>query len=189
MRPNILRPGLALRGMGEGLTAAGTLPDVQTSRVDIESALRAAWPRAVRTAYGLLGSTSDAEDVVQDACLVAYRKSGALRDAASFEAWFLTIVVRRAYAASRKRKRPGPVPPDRGEADLSAIVDVRRALDALAPKIRAAVVLCDILQYTSDEASRLLGIPAATVRNRIFRGRRILAQALIDYVPEKRDAR
>ena len=154
--------------------------------VDLEAALRACRPRAVRTAYGMLGSMDAAQDVVQDACVAATRKRVALREPAAFDAWFLKIVVRRAYAASRKRRRPVPdvllEPP---AADRATVLDVRRALDALAPRLRAAVVLCHVLAYTSDEAGRLLGVPGSTVRNRLFRARPQLAAALADYAPQK----
>lgn len=171
------------------LAAPGASPTADVSTIDIEPALREVWPRAVRTAYGVLGSMPAAQDVVQDACIVAYRKRGMLRDATAFDTWFLTIVVRRAYAVSRKHKRPDAALFACAEPEISSVVDVRRALDALAPKLRIAIVLCDILLYTSDEVAHLLGVPSATVRNRVFRGRRILAQTLCDYAPENRDGK
>lgn len=132
----------------------------------------------------MLGCMQTAQDVVQDACLTAFRKSGGLRDFGSFEAWFLTIVVRRAYAASKRRRTLDTVANVAPDTDVAALLDVRRALAALSPKTRAAVVLCDVMEFTSEEAGTYLGCAASTIRNRVFRGRRALAVALADYAPK-----
>lgn len=170
--------------MTEAATAREML-HVKAATWDVEDALRVAWPRSVRTAYGMLGCMHSAQDAVQEACLIAYRKRSTIRDPAAFEKWFLTIVVRQAYAASKKMVcLEADVVPTSGY-DVATLVDVRRALDRLSPKVRAAIVLCDMMRYTSDEAALFLGCPASTIRNRIFRGRSALSQMLFDYKPER----
>ena len=63
--------------------------------------------------------------------------------------------------------------------------DVQRALDALAPEFRAAVVLCDIEQLTYEEIADVLGIKLGTVRSRIHRGRTQLRAALEHRAPDR----
>ena len=62
---------------------------------------------------------------------------------------------------------------------------MQRALDALAPEFRAAVVLCDIEQLTYEEIADVLGIKLGTVRSRIHRGRTQLRAALEHRAPDR----
>ncbi|MEO7448029.1 MAG: sigma-70 family RNA polymerase sigma factor, partial [Humibacillus sp.] len=62
--------------------------------------------------------------------------------------------------------------------------DVQRALDALAPEFRAAVVLCDIEGLSYEEISTTLGVKLGTVRSRIHRGRSQLREALAHRAPD-----
>jgi RNA polymerase sigma factor (sigma-70 family) len=63
--------------------------------------------------------------------------------------------------------------------------DVQRALDALAPEFRAAVVLCDIEGLSYEEIADVLDIKLGTVRSRIHRGRTQLRTALVHRAPER----
>ena len=62
--------------------------------------------------------------------------------------------------------------------------DVQRALDALPPDFRAAVVLCDIEGLSYEEIATTLGIKLGTVRSRIHRGRALLREALAHRAPD-----
>ena len=64
--------------------------------------------------------------------------------------------------------------------------DIQRALDALPPDFRAAVVLCDIEGLTYEEIAATLDIKLGTVRSRIHRGRSLLREALAHRAPERR---
>ena len=61
--------------------------------------------------------------------------------------------------------------------------DVQRALDALSPEFRAAVVLCDVEGLTYEETAEALGIKLGTVRSRIHRGRALLRESLAHRAP------
>ena len=63
--------------------------------------------------------------------------------------------------------------------------DVERALAALPPDFRAAVVLCDVEQLSYEEIAATLGIKLGTVRSRISRGRAMLRAALPDRAPDR----
>ena len=64
--------------------------------------------------------------------------------------------------------------------------DVQKALDALLPEFRAAVVLADIEGLTYEEISATLGVKLGTVRSRIHRGRTQLRKALAHRAPDER---
>jgi len=71
-------------------------------------------------------------------------------------------------------------------ADVMFDDDIQRALDALSPEFRAAVVLCDVEGLSYEEVAQVLGIKLGTVRSRIHRGRSSLRSALAHRAP--RDA-
>lgn len=76
--------------------------------------------------------------------------------------------------------------PVRGYEHANLDHDVQRALDALAPEYRAAVVLCDIEGLSYEEIAVTLGIKLGTVRSRIHRARSQLRLALADRAPHRR---
>jgi RNA polymerase sigma-70 factor (ECF subfamily) len=65
------------------------------------------------------------------------------------------------------------------QADLGEAIN--RALDALSPRYRAAVVLVDVEDQSYEQAAEVLGVPMGTVRSRLFRGRRLLQDLLFEY--------
>lgn len=156
--------------------------------------------RAYRLAWRLTGSGADAEDVVQDAFLSAYRGLGAFRGEAGFSTWLFRIVTNAALMQRRGRKRRPTTPLDDGlprfdgdgrhaaePADLEAAVRVeerldrealavhaQRAVDALPEPYRAAFVLRDLEEMETSEVAALLGIGTAAVRQRVHRARLLL---------------
>src|SRR5690606_34148489 len=79
--------------------------------------------------------------------------------------------------------REGPGSPERGFEHANLDHDVQRALDALSPEFRAAVVLCDIEGLSYEEIAVTLGIKLGTVRSRIHRARAQLRTALAHRAP------
>ena len=76
------------------------------------------------------------------------------------------------------RRTVGSVPRDDEISLVETRVDVVRALASLSPRQRAAIVLTDLLSFSSEEAGRMLGIAPGTVRMHVSRGRAILAERL-----------
>ncbi|MFN2565045.1 MAG: sigma factor-like helix-turn-helix DNA-binding protein, partial [Gemmatimonadaceae bacterium] len=72
-----------------------------------------------------------------------------------------------------------------GYGDLFARIDlseaVERALERLPEAFRDAVILVDVEDQSYETASQVLGVPTGTVRSRLFRGRRLLQEALLTY--------
>jgi RNA polymerase sigma-70 factor (ECF subfamily) len=86
-----------------------------------------------------------------------------------------------------KRRRTDPIPdyldpvdPTAENAIDSAALrpEIRTALDELPKEFRTAIVLSDIEGMSMSEVSEVLGIPVGTVKSRVFRGRRLMAQRL-----------
>jgi RNA polymerase sigma-70 factor, ECF subfamily len=148
----------------------------------------------------------EAEDLVQEALLRAYRAFGQLRDETSAYPWLRAIVVN----AFRDRIRSAHRQPDEvslDDADHFSLYrhiaaedpfpysdtlhqdfmglfdreDVRAVLAGLPPIYRAALVLRYVDGYTTKEIARLLGLPLGTVLARLHRGRKLFERSLWEY--------
>lgn len=139
------------------------------------------------TAYRMTRNAHDAEDLVQETFLRAYRAFDGYTPGTNIRAWLFTILhrvrtdaFRRAFRSPRTVELPDfgiAVPPPQ-DALANGGEDVLRALDRLAEPFRTAVVLRDIQELTYEEIARSLGVPIGTVMSRIHRGRAQLRQAL-----------
>ena len=152
--------------------------------------------RVYRLAYRLTGNQHDAEDLTQDVFVRVFRSLSSYTPG-TFEGWlhrittnlFLDLVRRRARirfdALPEDAERLAS--PDRGPAqtydDTHFDADVQRALDALPPDFRAAVVLCDLEGLSYEEIAATLDVKIGTVRSRIHRGRSQLRAALAHRAP------
>lgn len=145
--------------------------------------------RARRAAARLLGDATEAEDVTQEALLEAYLGLAALRDRERFGAWLAAIA---ANLARMRLRRRGTVPlvadeleqrPVDGDSDV--LGDVREALASLPPREREAVLACDVLGLSREEAGRVLGCSAGAVRVRLHRGRGRLRKLLPHHGPTR----
>lgn len=162
------------------------------AREAFERALPECGALAFRIANGVLRNAADAEDVAQDALLRAYRKFGALRDPSRLRPWLVRISFRLALDRWRSRKRRERretvwSEPQRNSVGPSAEAQAQsnefqarlaRALDELPEKFRLVLILCAIQGYTLEEVAQLLGIPAGTVKSRLFFARKKLAEKL-----------
>src|SRR5690242_4638441 len=127
-------------------------------------------------------SEPDARDCVQEGLISAWRAIDRFRGDARFSTWIYRIVIRKAYDALDRRKRLAlPVEaidvPD-VERSTEDRLDLMAALATLEPDFRAAVVACDIVGMSMDEAADALGAPPGTVKSRLSRARERLAQHL-----------
>lgn len=147
---------------------------------------------AFRVAYVVLGSAADAEDVVQEAFLKAYRALGRFRSAAPFRPWLLRIVgneARNQRRASGRRTfhqgRAQALEPVRTESaadeELLRRESRRRllaAVDRLSAGERAAILARYFVGLTDEETAAALGVPRATVKMRAWRGLKKLRREL-----------
>lgn len=129
----------------------------------------------------------DAEDLVQETFLRAYRGFDKFEAGTNIRAWLFTILHRvRTDAFRRAGRSPrtvemvdeGPAVPAPQEALAAGGEDIERALAALPESFRVAVILRDVEELSYDEIARALEIPIGTVMSRIHRGRGLLRAAL-----------
>ena len=157
---------------------------------------------AYSLARWLISNGSDAEDVVQEAALRAFRSLDTFNDG-SARAWVLAIVRNTAYTWSSNNKRAALVAIDdlgldeKNEVELNGGVtgtsaatpehaliaqaeaaELERAIAALAPQIREVVVLRDLQGLSYREIATVASVPIGTVMSRLARGRRQLIEAL-----------
>ena len=136
-------------------------------------------------AWSRLGSAADAEEVVQDAFLLLWRKRSALRLAGDSALPWLVVAVKH-LASNRLRARRRRLQHERAAAEPESSLDpqdavddvVDRALARLAPLDAAVARLCLGEELTYAEAAARLGLTPAAVRNRLSRTRARLRQDL-----------
>lgn len=153
----------------------------------------AAFERLVRSMQGrvwryivhLVGDHALAEDVSQEVFLRVHHKLRTLRDPNRFVPWLLAMARNAAYDAGRSRsRRPVRLVDDldsevpRPSPDSHIGLDIYEALESLDFELREAIVLVSMIELTYDEAADAIGIPAGTVKSRVFRARRQLIQIL-----------
>ena len=156
-------------------------------------------------AYRLTRNPRDAEDLVQDALLRAYRFWDSFQQDSNCKAWLLRIVTNTFINEYQRRKRSREVldaataeqdttdgvlvhvaahdkqSPEGALLDRSVSDDVQRALEQLPDDFRTAVILCDMQGLSYKEIAEIMQCPVGTVMSRLFRGRKLLAAALREF--------
>jgi RNA polymerase sigma-70 factor (ECF subfamily) len=153
--------------------------------------------RVYRLACRLTGSDADAQDVLQDTFLAAYRGLASFRGGSRFSTWLYRITTNAALMNRRARQRRptgsleeflprfdenGQHAPEATELKVASRADelldgkllaekVRAALERLPDLYREAFVLRDLEELDTGEVAELLGVDAATVRQRVHRAR------------------
>jgi RNA polymerase sigma-70 factor (ECF subfamily) len=140
--------------------------------------------RLFTLAARLLGSPDDAADAVQEAFIRAWLGLSSFRHGARFSTWLYRICLNAVHDQRTKRPTaqlddvPEPVDP-RDEFVVHELSGaLQQALAALEEEYRSAVVLYDILGCSYAEIADLTGVAEGTVKSRIFRGRKRLAELL-----------
>jgi RNA polymerase sigma-70 factor (ECF subfamily) len=142
-------------------------------------------PALYAAAVRMTRNPADAEDLVQETYLRAYRGYANFSDGTNLKAWLYRILTNTFINMYRARKRrPEQVDLDDVEDFyLDAIPDaeVKSALEELPEQFRIAVILADIEGFQYKEIAEILGVPLGTVMSRIHRGRRALQKRLWEY--------
>lgn len=157
-----------------------------------------------RAARAIVRDDADAEDVLQEAYISAYRHLAGFRGDARLSTWLTRIVINQALARLRARRRDNVVAliddraPGAAEAMEQAMdedpgaspeagamrAELRRLLekkiDALPLAFRTAFILREVEEMTIEEAAECLAVPEATVRTRVFRARALLRASLAE---------
>jgi RNA polymerase sigma-70 factor (ECF subfamily) len=179
----------------------GASPDTRTPDERFRDEALPHLPAVTRFALSLTHDESNAEDLVQETYLRAFRAWSQFAPGTECRAWLFTICKHTHIRTSRREQRVEACDDAELEAlgaaavhaaaqsdgleDVFSRMDVmeaiRAAVDALPDPFREVVVLVDLEEQTYEEAARVLEIPMGTVRSRLFRGRRLLQERLLEY--------
>jgi len=152
-------------------------------------------------------NAADAEDLLQETYLKAFRAYGRFEDGTNLRAWLFRILTN-TYISSYRSKQRGPQMSDvediedlylykrlaaaglsrsAEDAALERLTapEVLAALDELPEQFRLAVLLSDVEQFSYKEIAEITDVPIGTVMSRIHRGRKALQRALTPYATEQ----
>lgn len=179
----------------------------RSRRGEFEDRLRGVLKSLYTTALSYTHDRDDAEDLVQECVLRAFRSFDQYQDGTSFKAWTLRILtnlcINRFHQTRKDLEQVGYDDVER-EAELAGSrlqspanepgaelfdrllpEEMQRAVGALSPEFRAVVMLCDVQELTYQETAAVLGVPIGTVRSRLFRARRLLRVSLLEYARQR----
>lgn len=158
------------------------------------------------TAFRMTRNAEDAEDLVQETYLKAYKYYDKFSEGTNFKAWLFKIMKNTFINNYRKRQQ---APPQSDFADIEESFesqvredaqrikdpeevlledvldeDLQRAIDDLPPDYRMVVLLADLEGFSYKEIADILEVPVGTVMSRLYRGRRLLEAAMLKYARE-----
>jgi len=190
----------------ETLSLARPAPDVLD---EFEKQVKTYEKAFYHFAYRLTGNHDDAQDLIQEGLLKAYRSFHRFKTGTAFDRWVYQIIYRLFIDQYRKkRRRPfvaslDEAPPHLDQERPKEVPDysrlpedfalrlelgevMQKALLRLSEEFRAAVILCDVQGFSYEEISNILQCSLGTVRSRIHRGRRQLREYLQPYLSAER---
>lgn len=154
----------------------------------------------------LTSDPNDAEDLVQDSVVKAYRFFDSYEKGTNAKAWLFRI-LKNSYINNYRKKSKKPQEVDYDEvasfyesiraertetSDMEDKMfreliddDISNALDEIPEDFRTVVLLCDVEDFTYEEIANMLDVPIGTIRSRLHRGRNLLKAQLMDYASRK----
>ena len=162
---------------------------VSGDRAAFDEIMRTHEDRVFSVCLRILGDRDRALDATQDTFLTVFRKAGQFQARSALGTWIYRIAVNTCYDHLRKaQRRPtqplpelhDPSDPRAEEAIESAALrpEIESALARIPSDFRDAVILSDLEGLTLPEVAEVPGVPVGTVKSRVFRGRRLLAEHL-----------
>ncbi len=161
-------------------------------------------PQLYSAALRMTRNSADAEDLVQETFLKAYRSFGSFQEGTNLRAWLFRILTNtfiNTYRAKQRRptetdlddvedlymyKRIGALHATSRSAedqmfDLFTDDEVKQSLEELPESFRLPVLLADVEGFAYKEIAEMLDIPIGTVMSRLHRGRKAMQKRLFDY--------
>ena len=171
---------------------------------DFEAAAMPFVDALYNTAYRMTRNPEDAEDLVQETYLKAYRYYDKFEEGTNFKAWLFKI-MKNTFINNYRKRQQSPAFSDFADIEesfesqvnedtvrqirnpeeelLENVLDqdVQLALDRLPPDYRMVVVLADLEGFSYKEIADILEVPVGTVMSRLYRGRRLLEAAMLEF--------
>lgn len=159
------------------------------------------------TAYRMTRNSEDAEDLVQETYLKAYKYYDKFEEGTNFKAWLFKI-MKNTFINNYRKKQSAPPQSDFADIEesfesqvseevtrkvkdpeeeyLESILDedVQRSLQELPEDYRMVVILADLEGFAYKEIAEILDVPVGTVMSRLYRGRRRMEEAMLRYARE-----
>ncbi|MEX0944553.1 MAG: sigma-70 family RNA polymerase sigma factor [Balneolaceae bacterium] len=154
----------------------------------------------------LTSEPNDAEDLVQDTIVKAYRFFSSYEKGTNAKAWLFRI-LKNSYINNYRRKSKKPQEVDYDEVSMfyesiraertessdledkmfRELIDdeLSNALDSIPEDFRTVVLLCDVEDFTYEEIANMLDVPIGTIRSRLHRGRNLLKSQLMEYAANR----
>jgi RNA polymerase sigma-70 factor (ECF subfamily) len=190
------------------MAQAASAPDEQALRERFERDVLPLLPPLYGAALRLTRNQADAEDLVQDTYLRAFRGFASFQEGTNLKAWLYRILTNSYINTYRKRQREPQIvdPPEdlddwylfdrvaasntSGSAEevvLDRIPDqaVKDALESLPERFRLPVLLADVEGFSYKEIAEIMDTPIGTVMSRLHRGRKALEKALWETAKER----
>jgi RNA polymerase sigma-70 factor (ECF subfamily) len=194
--PDVAAPPVGRSSSGSEVSAPAAL------RRRFETDALPLLPRLYSGALHLTRDASDAEDLVQETLLRAFRAFHQFREGSNLKAWLFRILTNTFINEYRRRQRQPRTVSD-GEVEdwylysklaeeglepsaeatvMESLPDqeVQQALSSLPEQFRIAVLLADVEGFRYQEIAEITGVPIGTVMSRLHRGRRVLEKRLWD---------
>ena len=166
-------------------------------------------PALYSAALRMTHNPADAEDLVQETYLKAYRSFGSFAEGTNLKAWLYRILTN-TYINAYRAKQRRPIESDLDDVedlylyrrlgsleqlavsrsaeeqlmDVFSEGEVRAALDELPDNFRMAVYMADVEGFSYKEIAEILDIPIGTVMSRLHRGRKAMQKALYEFAVE-----
>jgi RNA polymerase sigma-70 factor, ECF subfamily len=173
-------------------------------RAEFEALVRISHKQAYTLAYRLTGNSAEAEDLVQESYLRAFRFFHRYDRGLPFTSWLYRIMTNAHIDGLRRRSRLKTTSLEQAGADggttweiadhdaapdrkmmMEALDEpVQKALLAMTPEFRTAVLLADVEGLAYEEIAEIMETSVGTVRSRIHRGRRQLRTYLVKNGPK-----
>jgi len=176
----------------------GSIQNTESRKREFEGIALQHMDHLYNLALGMTRDRTEAEDLVQDTYLRAYRYFDKFEKGTNFRAWLFTI-LRNTYINryNRESRAPQMVNISEGyEATTGATPendvlgglmddDVANAMDSLPDDYRVAIILSDLEELPYKEIAEILDIPMGTVMSRLHRGRKFLRERLGEYARKR----
>jgi RNA polymerase sigma-70 factor, ECF subfamily len=201
--PRVLQPNSKVEGMLFAV-AQDKPHSVADQRAHFENLLRKTHRQAYSLAYRLTGNSAEAEDLVQESYVRAYRFFGKYDPALPFSSWLYRIMTNAHIDSVRRKGRLKTMSLEQGGSDgattwelpdteaapdrlmLQEALDepVQKALLSMTAEFRTAVLLADVEGMAYEEIADVMRTSVGTVRSRIHRGRKQLRKHLLKHSPQ-----